>query len=93
MSNTQEETPGLARKEIDFTIFYQNMRTLRLYRNISSKQASIDCGLKLKSRWEAIEYGRGVPSMLEFYLICKFLGQSMDDMLNKVAKTQIQFQQ
>lgn len=85
------ETPVLTKKEIDFGFFCENMRTYRQFLGISSKQASIDCGLKLKSRWECIEYGRGVPSMLEFHLICKYLGQSMDDMLNKLAKMEIRF--
>jgi hypothetical protein len=93
MKDATIETPSLAKKEIGFELFSQNMRTFRQYKGISSKQASIDASLKLKSRWECLEYGRGTPSMLEFHLICKYLGQSMDSMLNKVATIEITFKE
>ncbi len=76
---------------IDYSIFRKNVFKIRLSQGLSGRELSERANLKQKKRINDIEEERGTPSLGEVYSICKTLGYSIDDMLNKKAEIIITF--
>lgn len=73
-------------REMLFENFRTNLRILRGQTKISAVELSKEIGIESGSRIQALEYGRGNPTMEEVIIISKYFNINIDDIMNKKAK-------
>lgn len=76
---------------MNFELFRDNLRQLRVVKGITAFDLSAKAGLRQKKRINDIEEGRGSPDIDEVAAICQSLEASIDDMLFKKIKVHITF--
>lgn len=77
-------------RQIDFQFFRNNLKTLRLAKDLTAKDLSERAGLRQLKRISDLEGGKGLPSLDEVYSISLALDISMCDLLFKELKIIVQ---
>ena len=76
---------------IDYQNIRQNIRILRELKGVSSKEMAAACTLRQQKRIADIEEGRGVPNLEEMVLISRYLGITVDNLINRKAVVSYSF--
>lgn len=77
-------------QRVDFNIFRNNLRTLRMANGMTAKELSEKAALKQVKRVSDIEEGRGLPSLDEIYTFSKLFAVSLDQILFQELKITVQ---
>lgn len=72
-------------------LFRVNLRKVRGAKGLTGKQVSVDCELSTHKWVNDIEEGKGIPSLKEVCVICKYLHQDINDMLFHEISIEIKF--
>ena len=72
-----------------FDRFYNNLKVLREFKRLTQREASKQINLRNSSRYETLESGRGVPTLIEVLDISKYYKCSVEDLIYKKANMPI----